>query len=58
MSLVRAILCVVLPPVAVLDRGWGYFLVVLVLTCLGWIPGILAAMIVCALSERSGGGQW
>ncbi len=30
----------VLPPLAVIDKSCGSFLIVLVLTLLGWIPGI------------------
>ncbi len=38
----RAILCILLPPLAVLDRGCGS----VVLTIAGWIPGIIAALII------------
>jgi uncharacterized membrane protein YqaE (UPF0057 family) len=47
MGILRAILCVILPPVAVIDKGIGSFLIVLVLTLLGWIPGIIGALIIC-----------
>ncbi len=42
----RAILCILLPPLAVLDRGCGSVLIVGVLTIVGWIPGIIAALII------------
>lgn len=45
MSLGRVILCIIFPPLAVLDRGCGSILLVLLLTCAGWIPGAIAALI-------------
>jgi uncharacterized membrane protein YqaE (UPF0057 family) len=53
MSLWRAILTVLLPPLAVVDKGCGPFLIVFVLTCLGWIPGIIAALIICKDENKS-----
>lgn len=47
MSLGRAILCILLPPLAVLDKGCGSILIVTVLTLIGWIPGIIAALVIC-----------
>jgi len=51
MSLIRAICCILLPPLAVIDKGCGPLLLVLVLTLLGWIPGIIAALIICLLDK-------
>ena len=45
MSLGRVILCIIFPPMAVLDKGCGSILLVLLLTCAGWIPGAIAALI-------------
>ncbi len=45
MSLGRALLCLLLPPLAVLDRGCGTVLIVLALTVAGWVPGALAALV-------------
>lgn len=45
MSLGRVILCIIFPPLAVLDKGCGSVLLVLLLTCAGWIPGAIAALI-------------
>lgn len=47
MSFGRAIVCILLPPLAVLDKGCGPLLVVGILWVLGWIPGIIAALIFC-----------
>lgn len=46
MSLWRVILCIIFPPLAVMDKGCGSVLIVLILTCLGWIPGVIAALII------------
>lgn len=46
MSIFRAILCIVFPPLAVIDQGCGSILIVFILTMLGWIPGVLAALII------------
>ena len=46
MSLLRVILAIIFPPLAVVDKGFGSFLIVLLLTLLGWIPGVLAALII------------
>lgn len=51
MSVGRAILCLLLPPVAVLDKGCGSILLVTVLWLLGWIPGVIAAVILCTREE-------
>lgn len=45
MSLLRAILCIVFPPLAVLDRGCGTILIVFLLTLAGWVPGAIAALV-------------
>ena len=52
MSLGRAILCIVFPPLAVLDRGCGTVLVVLALTIAGWIPGAIAALFLNYAAEH------
>lgn len=51
MSLLRAIVCLFLPPLAVLDKGCGSLLIVTVLTLAGWIPGVIAALVVCSQDE-------
>lgn len=47
MSLLRVIVCIVLPPAAVLDKGCGPIVLTTVLTLVGWAPGIIAAIIFC-----------
>ncbi len=45
MSLMRAILCIIFPPLAVLDRGCGTVVIVALLTLAGWVPGAIAALL-------------
>jgi uncharacterized membrane protein YqaE (UPF0057 family) len=47
MSITRVLICLFLPPLAVIDKGCGVVLLVCVLTIFGWIPGALAALIIC-----------
>ena len=46
MSLLRVILAVIFPPLSVVDKGCGSFLIILILTCMGWIPGVIGALII------------
>jgi len=46
MSLWRVLLAILFPPLAVIDRGCGSILLVLILTLMGWIPGVIAALII------------
>lgn len=41
----RLILSFILPPAAVLDKGCGAIFLVSILTLLGWVPGIVAALV-------------
>ncbi len=46
MSFFRVLFAIIFPPIAVFDKGCGSILIVFILTLLGWIPGILAALII------------
>lgn len=46
MSLLRVILSILFPPLAVYDKGCGSILIVLLLTCVGWVPGVIAALVI------------
>ena len=46
MSIIRVILAIVFPPLAVLDQGCGSVLIVFLLTLAGWIPGVIASLII------------
>ncbi|MCD8318698.1 MAG: YqaE/Pmp3 family membrane protein [Paraprevotella sp.] len=51
MSVFRVILSIIFPPLAVFDRGCGSRLIVLILTLVGWIPGVIAALIILNKKE-------
>ena len=51
MGCLRAIFCLIFPPLAVIDRGCGALLVVIVLTVTGWIPGVIAAVVINILAD-------
>ncbi len=46
MSCLRVLLCIVFPPLAVIDKGCGSIIIVTILTLLGWIPGVIGALII------------
>ena len=46
MSIWRVLLCVLFPPLAVLDRGCGSIIIVTVLTLIGWVPGVIGALVI------------
>ena len=46
MGLLRAIICIILPPLAVVDKGCGSFLIICILTLCGWVPGVIGALII------------
>lgn len=47
MSALRWLLCFVVPPLAVIDKGIGRFFLVTFLTLLLWVPGVIAAIRIC-----------
>ncbi|TNF27495.1 MAG: YqaE/Pmp3 family membrane protein [Bacteroidetes bacterium] len=51
MSLGRVILSIIFPPLAVYDKGCGSILIVFILTLLGWVPGVIAALIILNRNE-------
>ncbi len=48
----RVFLCIIFPPLAVLDKGCGSIVIVSLLTVCGWVPGAIAALVIC--NQRSG----
>lgn len=46
MSCLRVFLAVVFPPLAVLDKGCGSVAIVFLLTCCGWVPGVIGALVI------------
>lgn len=45
--ILRYILCLIFPPLAVFDKGCGTMLIVLLLTLAGWLPGTIMALLIC-----------
>ncbi len=52
MSLFRVLLAIIFPPLAVLDRGCGSVLIVFLLTCCAWVPGVIGALIILNRSNN------
>jgi uncharacterized membrane protein YqaE (UPF0057 family) len=46
MSLLRVILAIIFPPLAVIDQGCGSIIITLLLTICGWVPGVIAALVI------------
>ena len=46
MSIWRVILSILFPPLAVYDKGCGSIVIVLILTLIGWVPGVIAALVI------------
>jgi uncharacterized membrane protein YqaE (UPF0057 family) len=51
MSCFQVILAIIFPPLAVIDRGCGSMLIVFLLTCCGWVPGVIAALVILNKNE-------
>ena len=45
-TLLQVLLAILFPPLAVLDRGCGSILIVLLLTACGWVSGVIAALVI------------
>lgn len=46
MSLFRVLLSIIFPPLAVLDKGCGSVVIVAILTAIGWVPRVIAALVI------------
>jgi uncharacterized membrane protein YqaE (UPF0057 family) len=46
MSIWRVIVCIIFPPLAVLDKGCGAIVITTILTLIGWVPGVIAALVI------------
>jgi uncharacterized membrane protein YqaE (UPF0057 family) len=46
MSFWRVILAIIFPPLAVIDKGCGSVLITFLLTLCGWVPGVIAALVI------------
>ncbi|MDE7443843.1 MAG: YqaE/Pmp3 family membrane protein [Muribaculaceae bacterium] len=52
MSCLRVILAIIFPPLAVIDCGCGSVVIVALLTIAGWVPGVIAALIILNSANR------
>ena len=52
MSIWRVLLAIFFPPLSVLDKGCGSVLIVLLLTLFGWVPGVIAALVILNNPEK------
>ncbi|WP_147678422.1 YqaE/Pmp3 family membrane protein [Algibacter pacificus] len=46
MSFWRVLLSIICPPLAVLDKGCGSIVIVFLLWLCGWVPGVIAALVI------------
>ena len=46
MSLFRVLLAILFPPLSVIGKGCGSVLIVFLLTLCGWVPGVIAALVI------------
>lgn len=46
MGFFRVLLCIIFPPLAVIDKGCGSVLIVFLLTLCAWVPGVIGALII------------
>jgi uncharacterized membrane protein YqaE (UPF0057 family) len=53
MDIRRWILAVVLPPAAVMNKEAGTIMLTGLLTVLGWVPGVVAAMVMLVQEQKA-----
>jgi uncharacterized membrane protein YqaE (UPF0057 family) len=46
MSIWRVLLAIFFPPLSVLDKGCGSIAIVFLLWLCGWVPGVIAALVI------------
>ena len=46
MTIWRVILSILFPPLAVYDKGCGSIIIVFLSTLCGWVPGVIAALVI------------
>ena len=52
MSIWRVLLAIIFPPLSVLDKGCGSIVIVFILWICGWVPGVIAALIILNNTNR------
>lgn len=46
MSCLRVLCAILFPPLSVFDKGCGSIIIVFLLTLCGWVPGVIAALVI------------
>jgi len=46
MSIWRVLLAILFPPLSVIGKGCGSIIIVFLLTLCGWVPGVIAALVI------------
>jgi len=46
MSFFRVLLVILFPPLSIIDKGCGSFIIIFLLTLCGWIPGVIGALVI------------
>ena len=46
MGFFRVLFAIFFPPLSVIDQGCGSVLIVFILTLCGWVPGVIAALVI------------
>jgi uncharacterized membrane protein YqaE (UPF0057 family) len=46
MSFFRVLLAILFPPLSIIDKGCGSFIIIFLLTRCGWIPGVIGALVI------------
>ncbi len=54
MSFLRVLSSILFPPFAVIDQGCSSVLIVFILTIFGWVPGVIAALVILNNPNRLG----
>jgi uncharacterized membrane protein YqaE (UPF0057 family) len=52
MDIRRLILAIILPPAAVMNKEAGTIMLTGLLTLLGWIPGVVAALVMISQEQK------
>jgi len=46
MSFFRVLLAILFPPLSIIYKGFGSFIIIFLLTLCGWIPGVIGALVI------------
>ncbi|NQX86138.1 MAG: YqaE/Pmp3 family membrane protein [Flavobacteriaceae bacterium] len=52
MSFWRVLLALLFPPLSVIGKGCGSIFIVFLLTLFGWVPGVIAALVILNNPDR------